>query len=82
VITFVWVHNLWRVAMIDPWEKAAECEREIKSCPDLSRRCVLENLRQLWVAIGKDKSVGTSEWQGHAADADKLHADVMRATEC
>jgi hypothetical protein len=44
--------------MIDPWKKAAECEREIASCQDLTKRCVLENLRQLWLDIPEDRTKG------------------------
>jgi hypothetical protein len=64
--------------MIDPREKAAECERAIGSCPNLSGRRVLENLRQLWVVIEQDKSAGKADWHGDADETDKLHAEILK----
>jgi hypothetical protein len=36
---------------LDPWSKAAECDRAIALVADPERRIVLESLRSLWVAI-------------------------------
>ena len=63
--------------MIDPFAKAAECEREMAACPDLSKRCVIENLRQLWLTIAADKSLGRPDWHDRIADIEKLHTDVL-----
>jgi hypothetical protein len=69
------------MAMIDPLAKAAECEREIVACSDLSKRCVLENLRQLWLNIAADKSLGKPDWHANVDDINKLHIDVLGAPE-
>src|SRR5262245_57511748 len=37
---------------IDPWEKAADCERARKSAADPEQRRLLANLRDLWIALG------------------------------
>jgi hypothetical protein len=37
--------------LVDPWHKAAECERAIALVADPERRIVLESLRSLWVAL-------------------------------
>ena len=36
---------------IDPWSKAAECDRAIELIADPERRVVLERLRSLWIAL-------------------------------
>jgi hypothetical protein len=36
---------------LDPWSKAAECDRAIELVADPERRIVLESLRSLWVAL-------------------------------
>jgi hypothetical protein len=62
---------------IDPWEKAEECQRALDVCPDLAKRCVLENLRQLWISIGNQKSAGATDWYVQVTDIAKLHTDVL-----
>jgi hypothetical protein len=39
---------------IDPWIKAAECERVIRVVADPERRLVLMSLQNLWVALGNE----------------------------
>jgi len=41
---------------LDPWGKAAECERAIEIVADPERRVVLHSLRSLWVALGNQPS--------------------------
>jgi hypothetical protein len=36
---------------LDPWSKAAECERAIERAADPDRRIVLESLRKVWVEV-------------------------------
>jgi hypothetical protein len=36
---------------LDPWSKAAECDRAIERVADPERRIVLESLRSVWVEI-------------------------------
>jgi hypothetical protein len=42
---------------IDPWSKAAECDRAIALIADPERRIVLESLRSLWIALCNEWSV-------------------------
>jgi|GraSoiStandDraft_10_1057309.scaffolds.fasta_scaffold129967_1 hypothetical protein len=44
---------------IDPWEKATECERYLQAVDDPQRRAIFANLRDLWVALGNEKSLMT-----------------------
>ena len=37
---------------VDPWGKAAECERAMEIVADPERRVVLSSLRSVWVALG------------------------------
>jgi hypothetical protein len=37
--------------MVDPWTKAAECERAIELVADPERRIVLQSLRSFWIAL-------------------------------
>ena len=39
------------MSQIDPWSKAAECDRAIALIADPERRIVLESLRSLWIAL-------------------------------
>jgi hypothetical protein len=41
---------------LDPWGKAAECERAIELVADPDRRDVLNSLRSVWIALGKKQS--------------------------
>ena len=36
---------------VDPWSKAAECDRAIARVADPERRIVLESLRSVWIAL-------------------------------
>jgi hypothetical protein len=44
---------------IDPWEKANECERCLQAVDDPQRRAIFANLRDLWMALGNEKSLMT-----------------------
>jgi len=67
---------------IDPWEKAADCERARKSAADPEQRRLLANLRDLWIALGcqcelmdSDEIAEQAEVIGrlHAAGDRRLH---------
>jgi hypothetical protein len=42
---------------VDPWEKAADCERGLVSAADPKHRPVLEKVRDLWVALANKQSL-------------------------
>jgi hypothetical protein len=63
---------------IDPWIKAAECERAIGVVADPERRSVLISLRALWVALGKEESVFDRFRQaGQVPKIAQIHAELM-----
>jgi hypothetical protein len=65
--------------MIDPWEKAEECQQALNACRGRTKRLILHELRELWVSVGNKKSGGL-EWQIQAADLMRIHADIIRRT--
>ena len=64
--------------VIDPWDKAAECERSIQATTDPQRRATLTYLRELWVALANQMELGRPNWQGEAESIERLHADATR----
>jgi hypothetical protein len=64
---------------IDPWEKAADCERARKSA-DPEQRTLLANLRDLWMALGSQCELMSSDEMAQEAEAiGRLHADLYAA---
>lgn len=65
---------------IDPWEKAADCERAIKSAADPEQRRLLANLRDLWIALGRQcELMGSDELAQQAQVIGRLHAGLYTA---
>jgi hypothetical protein len=63
---------------IDPWVKAAECERAIRVVADPERRSVLISLRSLWVALGNEEEIfDRSRQSGHMPMIAQIHAELM-----
>ena len=46
---------------VNPFDKAADCERSLQTCQDLGRRLVLSKLRDLWIAVGTEGSLMTDD---------------------
>jgi hypothetical protein len=64
--------------MIDPSEKAAECDCAIRACSDRKRRPMLISLRQQWIAVGNEKSAGIIDWHIHAEEVEELHENIVK----
>ena len=47
------------MAAIDPWEKAADCERAAQATLDPLRRNILLKLQSLWVTLANESGVMT-----------------------
>ena len=41
------------MAQVDPWEKAADCERAIRITLDPLHRETLTNIREFWIALAQ-----------------------------
>jgi hypothetical protein len=46
---------------VDPFDKAADCVRSLQTTQDPERRFVLSKLRDLWIAIGNERSLMTDD---------------------
>jgi hypothetical protein len=63
---------------LDPWDKAAECERAIEVIADPERRAVLNSLRNLWLALGnKQAFFGPSGPAGPLWAISQIHTELM-----
>jgi hypothetical protein len=63
---------------IDPWVKAAECERAIPVFADSERRSVLISLKRLWVALGNQQSIfGRHRQAARVPKIAQIHAELM-----
>ena len=66
--------------IIDPWEKAAECERSLTATPNLQQRAILEMLRNLWIALGNTKNLMTNAQISKELETiGRVHADMVSA---
>jgi hypothetical protein len=77
---FIHSDSDWRCAMlrIDPWVKAAECERAIRMVADPARRSVLISLRSLWISLGAEESILDSSRQaGQVPKIAQIHAELL-----
>lgn len=65
---------------VDPWGKAAECERAIEIVADPERRVVLSSLRSVWIALAKkERFHGAPETVGELSTITQIHAELMSA---
>jgi hypothetical protein len=46
---------------VDPFDKASDCARSLQTTQDPERRFVLSKLRDLWIAIGNERSLMTDD---------------------
>ena len=65
---------------LDPWGKAAECERAIAAVADPERRVVLCSLRSLWIALGNERaSFDGFQRAGQLSTIAQIHSELMSA---
>jgi hypothetical protein len=63
---------------IDPWVKAAECERAIRVVADPERRSVLISLQSLWITLGNQGPIAdASRRTGQVPKIAQLHAELL-----
>jgi hypothetical protein len=63
---------------VDPWGKAAECERAMAVVADPERRIVLSSLRSVWVALGNKQSfLDGPEQAGQLSNIAQIHTELM-----
>lgn len=63
---------------LDPWSKAAECDRAIARVADPERRIVLESLRSVWVALHNEQSfLDAPDRAGQLSTIAQIHSELM-----
>jgi hypothetical protein len=65
------------MSQIDPWEKAADCDRAIRITLDPIRRDKLANIREFWISLGNTAQTLTErEFAKEAETIGRFHADL------
>jgi hypothetical protein len=64
--------------VLDPWTKAAECERAIERVADPERRIVLERLRCVWIEVCDSLSLlDEPDRANDLSTIDQIHTQLM-----
>jgi hypothetical protein len=64
-------------AAIDPWEKAADCERAAQATSDPRRRSILIKLENLWATLANESAMMTpAELASEAERIGRVQADL------
>jgi len=63
---------------LDPWSKAAECERAIERVADPERRIVLESLLNVWIELcGSLSHCGENGRAHDLSTIEQIHTELM-----
>jgi hypothetical protein len=64
------------MVQVDPWEKAADCERAKQTAIDPQRKAIFERLRDLWIALGNKRVLMTeTQWATGIEALNRLHLE-------
>jgi hypothetical protein len=62
---------------IDPWERAADCDRLMDTATDPTRKAIFAKLRELWIVLGNEKAMmSEGELAAEIESISRLHADL------
>lgn len=65
---------------MDPWEKAADCERALRLTLDPVHREDLANIREFWISLANERpSLSEDEFAKQAEAIGRLHASLNAA---
>jgi hypothetical protein len=65
---------------IDPWERAAECERALQTANDPARREILTDVRKLWMGLANARSFFTkAEFDEQVEAINRVHTELIRS---
>jgi hypothetical protein len=68
------------MAQVDPWEKAADCERAIRITLDPIHRETLSNIREFWIALAENsRFLSDNVLATQIETIGRLHASFCRA---
>jgi hypothetical protein len=66
------------MAQVDPWEKAADCERAIRLTLDPMQRETLSNVREFWIALAqKSQFLSDDALATQIETIGRLHARLL-----
>jgi len=69
------------MAQVDPWEKAADCERAIRLSLDPVHREALSNIREFWIALArKSQFLSDDALASQIETIGRLHARFDHST--
>ena len=64
---------------IDPWERAAECERALRAANDPTRRQTLTDVRDLWSGLANTRNFLTgAEFDQQVETLSSIQADLIK----
>jgi hypothetical protein len=62
---------------VDPWEKAADCERALRLTLDPVHRANLANIREFWISLANERPfLSEDEFARQAEAIGRLHASL------
>jgi hypothetical protein len=62
---------------VDPWEKAAECDRALRLTLDPVHRENLTNIRAFWISLAQERRfLSESEFAKQAEAIGRIHAEL------
>jgi hypothetical protein len=65
------------MSRIDPWEKAADCERALRLTLDPVHRANLTNIREFWISLANERPfLSEHEFARQAEAIGRLHASL------
>jgi hypothetical protein len=67
---------------VDPWEKAAECQRAVQAAIDPQHRTILTHLRNLWMALGNERDFMSADDLAKEVEAiGRLHVELINSQQ-
>jgi hypothetical protein len=64
---------------IDPWERAAECERALRAANDPTRRQILTDVRKLWIGLANTRSLWPrAQFDEQVETINRIHTELIR----
>jgi hypothetical protein len=62
---------------VEPWEKAADCARAIAATKEPTKREILTNVRNLWMALAEQRSfLSDAELAEQIEVIGRIHSDL------
>jgi hypothetical protein len=66
-----------KTCQVEPWEKAADCARAIAATNEPTKREILTNVRNLWMALAEQRSfLSDAELAKQIEAIGRIHSDL------